>query len=440
MFKNLSKTTKLFGGLIFAVIVIMVILISISGNKTPKEQPAHYVNDNASADNKVEALKTMTADLLNVENKNKQLEQTVQHLQAQNKNSISDLKKSLSDQVQTALEKIQNQNEEKQQAFEASLKQKIKTNTEDYPINGTSDSSSFIWISDLSKTTQKNPSTSDKTDSGLFNLNNHTDSLLHNNPSDNGSDEAQKKNPVKPIYTIPMNATLTGATLMTPLVGRVPIDGKLPSPYHFKLVLSANNLTANGYPLPGVKGAVMSGIASGDMLGHCARGDIHSITFIFNDGTISTTKAKGSDSSLGYISSQTGNPCIAGSFHSDAGLFLGAQMGLSAAEGYANALSSAQYRNSTTAEGATFSTLIGSANKAALGQGASAASQAAQTWWNRRVQNSFDYVYVPNIDHQTGRPTKAVVNITQQIPINYDVSARKVSYEDTLQTDHRELD
>ncbi|MCW5588129.1 MAG: TIGR03752 family integrating conjugative element protein [Legionellales bacterium] len=438
MFKNLSKTTQLFGGLIAAVFVILVIVISIVGNETPKEQPAHYVNDNASADNKVEALKTMTADLLNVENKNKQLEQTVQHLQAQNKNAISDLKKSLSDQVQTALEKIQNQNEEKQQAFEESLKQKIKTNAEDYPINGTSDSGSFIWISDLSKTAQKKTSAITKTGNGLFDLNDNTESLLHDNNAE--SRNAQKKNPAKPIYTIPMNATLTGATLMTPLVGRVPIDGKLPSPYHFKLVLSANNLTANGYPLSGVKGAVMSGIASGDMLGHCARGDIHSITFIFNDGTISTTKAKGNDNSLGYISSQTGNPCIAGSFHSDAGLFLGAQMGLSAAEGYANALSSAQYRNSTTAEGATFSTLIGSANKAALGQGASAASQAAQTWWNRRVQNSFDYVYVPNIDHQTGKPTKVVVNITQQIPINYDVSARKVSYEDALQTDHRELD
>lgn len=292
----------------------------------------------------------------------------------------------------------------------------------------------------MSTTTQKQISASTNTDRGLLNLKGNTESLLHDKHSDNGSSESHKKNRVKPIYTIPMNATLTGATLMTPLVGRVPIDGKLPSPYHFKLVLSGANLIANGYPLSGVKGAVMSGITSGDLLGHCARGDIHSMTFIFNDGTISTTQAEASDNALGYISSQTGNPCVVGTFHSDAGLFLGAQMGLSAARGYAKALSSAQYTNSTTAEGATISTLIGNANKAAMGQGAAAASNAAQTWWNRRVNNSFDDVYVPNIDHRTRKPIKVVVNITQQIPINYNVSARKVSYEDKWQTHHHELD
>jgi len=106
------------------------------------------------------------------------------------------------------------------------------------------------------------------------------------------------------------------------------------------------------------------------MLGRCARGEVHSITFIFNNGTISTTQAKSSDSALGYISSQTGNPCIAGTFHSNAGLFLSAQMGLAAVGGYAKALSSAQYQNTTTPEGGAISTLIGSANKAAIGQGA----------------------------------------------------------------------
>lgn len=414
MFKNLSKTITLLSGLIAAVIVMMIIVISISGNKIPKEQPVHYANDNASADNKVEALKTMTADLLNVENKNKQLDQIVQNLQAQNKKAIHDLKKSLSNQVQISLEKIQSQNEEKQHAFEHSLNQKIKVYAKDYPVHGTSDSGSFVWIADVSKITQRKTTVQTKTDSELFHLSDQTESLLHNNNNDTGTGETQKKNSVKPIDTIPMNATLTGATLMTPVVGRIPIDGKLPSPYHFKLVLSASNLTANGYPLPGVKGAVMSGIASGDLLGRCARGNIHSMTFIFNDGTISTTRTKGNDNALGYISSQTGNPCIAGSFHSDAGLFLGAQMGLAATQGYAN--------------------------KAAIGQSVSAASQAAQIWWNRRVKNSFDYVYVPNIDRQTGKPMQVVVNITQQIPINYDVSARKVNYEISLQNANTLLD
>ncbi len=460
MFKNLSKTTKLFGGLIAVVIIIMIIVISISGNEVPAQNQTHYVNDNASADNKVEALKTMTADLLAVENKNKQLQQSIETFQTQNKQTANKLKQSVADQLGQALKKIQNQNKQKQAALEKQLKEnskeKSETQAHDYPINGnfngnSKNNDSFLWVSDLSKHLSKsdldgNSKTTFKNKS-LFGLNSHDSisSLLHNNnnPNDNLIENIKKKNPIKPVYTIPMNATLTGATLMTPLVGRIPIDGSLPSPYHFKLVLSARNLTANGYPMPGVHGAVMSGIASGDMLGSCARGDIHSITFIFNDGTISTTEAKGDTGSLGYLSSQTGNPCLAGTFHSNAAIFLGAQMGLAGAEGYASAISSSQYMNKTTPEGGTINTLIGSANKAAIGQGGAAAAEAAQTWWNQRVKNSFDYVYVPNINPKTNKPMKVVVNITQQIPINHDPSARKVNYENnenSLQNNHSKLD
>ncbi|MBX9705800.1 MAG: TIGR03752 family integrating conjugative element protein, partial [Gammaproteobacteria bacterium] len=308
----------------------------------------------------------------------------------------------------------------------------------------------MVWVSDASNSASPTAFQSTKMTNSLSNIGDHIESLLHdgndnaggtdNSTNSNQDSSANKTTSVEPKYTIPTNATLTGATLMTPLIGRVPIDGQLPSPYHFKLVLSQSNLTANGYPLPGVKGAVMSGIASGDMLGSCARGDIHSITFVFSDGTISTTEASNDTDTLGYISTQTGNPCITGTFHSNAAVFLGAQMGLAGAEGYANALSSAQYNNTITDQGTSMSTLIGSANKAAMGQSMSAASQAAQTWWNQRVKNSFDYVYVPNVDSQTGLTMKVVVNITKAISVDYDTKARKVNYEDSLQNINRDID
>jgi hypothetical protein len=432
MLKNLSFTTKLFAALIAFVAVIIVMIISISGNKVSESKPLHYVNDNASADNKVEALKTMTADLSDVEQKNKRLEQHVTALQVQNKQSLENLKASIAKQMQQALSQLQLDNQKKQQALEDQLKVQTQQNTP-YPIQGSDiQDNTFSWVSDMAKNIRSNKSSDKNTHSEMGDLFAH-DTTSHNSKKD-------KKQTIKPIYTIPVNATLTSATLMTPLVGRVPIDGQLPSPYHFKLVLSAKNLTANGYPMPGVKGAVMSGIASGDMLGSCARGDIHSMTFIFNDGTISTTQMKGSDDTLGYISSRTGNPCIPGTFHSDAGIFLGAQMGLAGIEGYANALSDSQYMSSTTSEGVGIRTLMGDANKAAIGQGASTAAQAAQTWWNRRVQNSFDYVYVPNVNKNDGHVMKIVVNITQQIPIDYNPNARKVSYEDALQTNYNQLD
>ena len=427
MFKNLTATTKLFIALILLVVIIMVIMISVSGNKVPTSSPMHYLTDTASADNKVEALKTMTAELVSVSDKNAVLQKKVDDIEANNTKLVTDLKTSVNNQVAEALKTIQTKEAQDEAALQVSSK---SLKTDEYPIHSdssnTDTSNSFVWVSDV--TGSGNSVDTSKGESDNSTTNNLLGSSLNNS--------TKIVAPVTPVYTIPVNATLTGATLMTPLIGRIPIDGKLPSPYSFKLVLSAHNLTANGYPMPGVTGAVLSGIASGDLLGSCARGDLHSITFIFKDGTISTTEAKGDNDSLGYLSSETGNPCIAGTFHRDAAIFLGAQMGLAGLQGYASAFSQSQYSGSITPEGSSISTLVGSANNAALGQGGSAAAQAAQTWWNQRVQNSFDYVYVPNKDDATGKLMKVVVNISQQILINYDPNARKVNYETSSLLSH----
>ena len=429
MLTSFSRTTRLFGGIIVAVLIITIIIIAINGNKIPAQQVAQYINDNASADNKVEVLKTMTANLLAVEHKNKQLQKNIETLQNKNQQAIAELKQSLSKQVQQALQTMQANNHIGEKTDHQHSSSQV------YPINGDlNDNDTFTWVSDLSLLTNS-ALVKQRIHQLEMDDHSHRDSLLHDQLRHN-----EKKIRIKPVYTIPVNATLTGATLMTPLVGRVPIDGKLPSPYHFKLVLSAKNLTANGYPMPGIKGAVMSGVASGDMLGSCARGDVHTITFIFNDGTISTTQVQTNDDSLGYISSQTGNPCIAGTFHTNAALFLEAQIGLAGAEGYVNAITNSQYMNTTTPEGTGIHTLIGSANKAAMGQDGVAAADAARKWWNRRVENSFDYVYVPNINQKTKRSMKVVVNIAKAIAINYNPTARKVSYENALQHHYRELD
>jgi integrating conjugative element protein (TIGR03752 family) len=239
---------------------------------------------------------------------------------------------------------------------------------------------------------------------------------------------SENANPATLYYTIPVNATLTGAIAMSPLIGRTPIDGKVPDPYTFKVILGAKNLAANGIDIPpDIQGIVASGVAEGDMLGHCARGEITSMTFVFEDGRISTTQAKDSQA-LGTIAAANGNPCIRGSFHTDAGLFLGAQAGLAGLQGYGNALSQAQLSNTTSTTGVSISQLIGSSNRYALGQGIAGSSQAAQRWWEQRVQNSFDFVFVPNVDPKTKKKLLLNINITQEIMIDYDVSHRKVFY------------
>lgn len=94
-----------------------------------------------------------------------------------------------------------------------------------------------------------------------------------------------------PVYTLPENSTLTGSIAMTALIGRVPIDGVVNDPYPFKVLIGPDNLTANGIDLPEVAGAILSGTAAGDWTLSCVRGQIVSLTFVFNDGRIRTLPA-----------------------------------------------------------------------------------------------------------------------------------------------------
>ncbi len=110
----------------------------------------------------------------------------------------------------------------------------------------------------------------------------------------------------KPVYTVPSNSTLMGSIAMTALIGRVPIDGTVNDPYPFKVLIGADNLTANGIDIPDVAGAVVSGTASGDWTLSCVRGQIRSITFVFHDGTIRTVPKDGGNASSGASALQNG--------------------------------------------------------------------------------------------------------------------------------------
>ena len=96
----------------------------------------------------------------------------------------------------------------------------------------------------------------------------------------------QAFNTVKPVYTVPRNATLIGSTAMTALVGRVPVQGQVRDPMPFKVITGADNLAANGLTVPGVQGMVWSGTAIGDWTLSCVTGRLDSVTFVFADGTV----------------------------------------------------------------------------------------------------------------------------------------------------------
>lgn len=244
-----------------------------------------------------------------------------------------------------------------------------------------------------------------------------------------------------PVYTLPENSTLIGSRGMTALLGRVPIDGKVTDPYPFKVLIGKENLTANGIELPDVEGAIVSGTATGDWVLSCVRGEVHSITFVFTDGTVRTvpSPAKSSDGSngksnggsIGWLSDENGIPCLSGERKSNASTYLPTLFALSGAGAASDAMANNQ--TTTSVDGTTVtSTLTGSAGQAALGKALSGGTNELASWVKARYGQMFDAVYVPP-------GAQVAVHITRQIPIDYEEQGRKVRYEFDISQQH-ELD
>lgn len=233
-----------------------------------------------------------------------------------------------------------------------------------------------------------------------------------------------------PVYTVPKNATLVGSVAMTALLGRVPINGSVTDPYPFKVVIGTKNLTANGIQLPELKGAIVSGTATGDWTLSCVRGKVKSITFIFQDGTIRTvpksdTPEGGSNNNdqgnqIGYLSNPQGVPCVAGTRKTNARSYILTSLLLSAGAAGANAYAGGATTTSVSGLGTTTG-VTGNAGKYIAGSAASSGLNEVRQWIQKRFGQTFDAVYVP--------PGQAVaVNIDKQLPIDYEHQGRKVHY------------
>lgn len=256
----------------------------------------------------------------------------------------------------------------------------------------------------------------------------------------NFEDKADTK---APVYTIPANSTLMGSVAMTALIGRVPVDGTVNDPYPFKILVGTDNLTANGIDLPDVAGAVISGSASGDWTLSCVRGQIHSMTFVFNDGTVRTvpkpsTGESGSNNNrntthgvmgggLGWISDAHGIPCVSGERRSNASEYIGNQSLITAAgAGVAYLLRDTQ--NSNYSNGGDVTTGMD-----AVGQILQGGVKDVSSWMNKLYGQAFASVYV-----QPGAPV--VVHLEQQLDIDYDSEGRKVDYRNVGGSHVRALD
>jgi integrating conjugative element protein (TIGR03752 family) len=233
----------------------------------------------------------------------------------------------------------------------------------------------------------------------------------------------------KAVYTVPSNSTLMGSVAMTALIGRVPIDGTVNDPYPFKVLVGPDNLTANGIDLPDVAGAVFSGTASGDWTLSCVRGQVRSITFVFNDGTIRTLpedrdgrqQANNQQEGLGWISDPHGIPCVSGERRSNAQQYLGTQALITAAgAGAASLIKSDSGQMSYVGSDGSIGT-VGISGNEAMGRILAGGVQEMSQWVNKLYGQAFAAVYV-----QPG--AQVAVHLEKPLAIDYDPEGRKVDH------------
>lgn len=244
----------------------------------------------------------------------------------------------------------------------------------------------------------------------------------------------ETKPKIIPFYTIPANGTSVRDKLMTALVGRIPVKGVVTDPYPFKVIISNDNLAASGLRIPHLAQMIVSGYCEGDLNLVSVRGWVTSLTFVFQDGTISTTSSNDNDlgnftksNSLGYLSDELGNPFIRGKLITNAPTYLTSNIALGASVGAANAYSQAQLTNSNSLFGNTSSIVTGNPTKFILGHAATDAATEAQEWWHDRMGESFDAIYVAPVDEKN-QVIKIAVNFAKEIHIDYDPQGRKISY------------
>lgn len=245
-------------------------------------------------------------------------------------------------------------------------------------------------------------------------------------------------------YTIPAGSDLNKVTLMSALIGEVPSDGKLMQPlFPFSAIISRGDLIAsNGIALPAdIAGMKVSGyaIGVGSFLDNisCVRAYITAALFTFQDGHFVTIGSEQmtnttdlvNNESIGYLTNSYGNPCIHGRYFTNAPRVLTAMMASGGMQGIGNALSQWQMSYSNNANGSS-SSPTGSFLPFAGGNALSEGTLKASDWLEKRIQGSFDMVFVPASLNQVS------IHITQTLKIDKELNGRTLNHANSQTTFH----
>ncbi|PJE14668.1 TIGR03752 family integrating conjugative element protein [Legionella sp.] len=262
----------------------------------------------------------------------------------------------------------------------------------------------------------------------------------------------QQEQKAIPYYTIPAGSDLGHTTLLSALIGEVPVEGKLMQPlFPFSAVINRGDLmAANGVPLPvNISGMKVNGyaIGVGSFLDNisCVRAYVTSALFVFEDGHFVTVGKEQMNSSaeminnesLGYLTTAFGNPCIKGHYFTNAPRVLAVMMASDGVKGFGNALSQWQMTYNADSNGTT-GTPTGSMGNYALGGAFSQSTVKAADWLEKRIQGSFDMVFVPaSIAYKSGyKPNQFSFHLTQTINLDKEANGRVLDYGNSQQTTH----
>ena len=230
--------------------------------------------------------------------------------------------------------------------------------------------------------------------------------------------------PADPRYTIPPSSIIY-TTALTSLVGRIPVNGRIETPWRFKLISSGRNLTSRRFEVPGLEGVIWTGIAHGDYTLSCVSGTIDTISYVFDDGSVHTQRSPVDPdditNGIGWISDERGNPCIKGDLKTNVPQAIRRSVVAGTFSGLAQGYADAQSTRSTDSSGTTSTTVTGNAAEYALASAASDAISESNQWLQRHLGQSFDAIYVP-----AGR--EVVIHIEQQVHIDEQPGGRRLDH------------
>ena len=277
-------------------------------------------------------------------------------IRQENEQSIAGIREtieSLKDQTRTPPEVIESlaQIGDRLTALEISLDDGGHVDFE-YPV-GSAASPSIIWIEPLD-----GPSSAALEVDGIGDLI-PTDIALRG-----------EEPPADPRYTIPPSS-IVYATAITSLVGRIPVNGRIETPWRFKLISSGRNLTSRRFEVPGLEGVIWTGIAHGDYTLSCVSGTIDTVSYVFDDGSVDTQRSPVDPdditNGIGWISDDRGNPCIKGDLKTNVPQAIRRSVVAGTFSGLARGYADAQSTRSTDSSGTTSTTVTGDSAEYALG-------------------------------------------------------------------------